>query len=143
MSIQERFAGSEGRACIKYFQLGSKIVVGGKDGDIFVFGSADEAADDTDYEPFNVGADEILGLAVANNNVFVAPKIDPVGGNEVLSVLYEGKSGSGQGVITKFTAEATCVDASKDGVFVLGKDFKDVSCLLCYYFHKKKLITEY
>ena len=91
MNIQERFANPEGRSCIKYFQDGTKIVTGGPDGDVHIFGSADEAADDSDYEPFYAG-DEILGLAVAKNHqVFIAPKMDPVGSNEVLAVSFEGR----------------------------------------------------
>ena len=86
--------------------------------DIHLFGSANENDDEVEHDPFYTG-DEILGLAVSQKFIYVAPKIDPVGTTDVISMYFEGKKGVGHGVATKFTAEATCVDASKDNEFVL------------------------
>ena len=86
--------------------------------DIHLFGSANENDDEVEHDPFYTG-DEILGLAVSQKFIYVAPKIDPVGTTDVISMYFEGKKGVGHGVATKFTAEATCVDASRDNEFVL------------------------
>ena len=96
------------------------LVTGGSDGDLHIFGGVDEATDNTDVSPFYCG-DEILGLAVAKNKIFIAPKIDPVGSNEILSAVFDQEKPEieGQSVITKFTAEGTCVDASENGKLIL------------------------
>ncbi len=118
MSIKERFAFDKGRSCIKYFKDGSKVLTGGIIGDVFVFSGIEDTIDE--YEAFTAG-EEVLGLAISEDErIFVAPKIEPgdKGCNEVLAFKYEEFKGVSDGTICKFTAEATCVDCSKDGKFV-------------------------
>lgn len=120
MSIKERYAHTQGRGCVKYFPDGSKVLTGGPDGDIRVYGGIkdDELMD---LEPITAG-DEILG-AVADDQgrIYVAPKIPPGDKfcNEVVTFVLKDGEATRDKVITKFAAEPTCVDVSKDGTLVL------------------------
>ena len=108
MSVKERFVNPEGRCCVKYFRDGSKILTAGPDGDVNVFSGIDDNAG----EPFLAG-DEVLGLCVNDQErIFVAPKIEPgfEGCNEVLAIAIKDGKGEPDGTITKFSAEATCLD---------------------------------
>ena len=112
MSVQERFANPEGRCVLRYFKDGSKVITGGADGDVHVFGAGIDKNDN--FEPFLVG-DEVLGLAIdSKDRIYVAPKIEPgdKGCNEVLAFKYS-ENGVADGTIAKFTAEASCVDVDK------------------------------
>jgi len=121
MTLVEKYAFDSGRSCVKYFKDGSKILTGGVVGDIFVFGGIEETIDDEDFEPFNIG-EEVLGFSISDEGrIFVAPQIEPgdKGCNEVLAFKYDDGKGNNDGTIAKFTAEATCVDVSRDGVNVV------------------------
>ena len=120
MSLKERFAFDKGRSCIKYFKDGSsRVVTGGVVGDVFIFAGIEDTVEE--FEPFTAG-DEVLGLAICENGrILVAPKIEPgdKGCNEVLAFKYEDGKGRPDGTVAKFSAEATCVDVSKDGKFIV------------------------
>lgn len=118
MSLKEKYAFDSGRSCVKYFRDGSKILLGGIVGDVFICPGFEETGVD-EFDPFNVG-DEVLDLAITEDErILVAPRIEPgdKGCNEILAFKFEDGRAESDGTIAKFSAEATCVDVSKNGKF--------------------------
>jgi len=108
MSVEGlRYAHCEGRVCVEYSRNGAKIHTLGLDGEMRVWAGID----DDDCENIVVG-EEGLAMAVATDRIFVAP-------SESNSVQALNMDGDNDGVITKFTADVTCLDTISSGALLV------------------------
>ncbi len=101
--LSERYAHSDGLCWLRYSHDGKNIITAGPDSDVSIFVGKEEA------KPIAIdGADEILGLAVSKERLFVGPK----GTNKVLAFNMDGGN---EGQMAMFTSDATCIDVNEDG----------------------------
>jgi len=106
MSIEgTRYGHTEGRVSLVYGCDG-KVFTAGMDGEMRIW----SGIDDDDCENFSLG-EQTLAIAVSKDRIFVSTSET----NNVTSLNLEGEH---DGVITKFTADVTCLDLHESGTVI-------------------------